>query len=221
MNRDVKTQAAQLLVANPVEKQSFLVCLSENRLDEQKLIDVALEIGAVVAAFPRFLAALIAQLPDWRLRMELVENLFEEHGRMDPRRVHEQTYWQFAEQLGATKEQIQNYQPKMAATLYIRAMLDLCGRQSVAEAIAALGMVEEIVARASLLVTRFNQLRAAENESHFSVHEVLDLEHADELYALAQHYYDKGEKDAVTRGLRLGQYYHFELYRNLMLGQCS
>ena len=49
---------------------------------------------------PRFLAALLTSIPDYRMRMPLVENLFEEHGRMSEKARPVETYRDFLKSLG-------------------------------------------------------------------------------------------------------------------------
>lgn len=215
--RRVRTEARTVFERDPIEAHPLFRYMSEGSLGEEATRSIALDVFHVVDAFPRFLAALIAQIHDYRLRMELVENLYCEHGSMDPAEIHVVTYRSFLHALGIEDAAIDGSVPGIPATVYVRAVLDLCARAPVVEALAAMGVIEEIVARVSPIVGRFGARRAsAGTGSHFSVHETLDFSHADELYALAERAASPERPREVARGLELGWYYQRRLYDDLV-----
>lgn len=130
----------------------MLVHLKEKRFSPEQAMRAALQIYHVVEHFPRFLSAILTQIPDYRLRMPLVENLFEEHGRMNVQRVHLETYKQFLSGIGVTPEHLAASEPIIPVIAYNRAVTDLCLHYPYSEGLAALGVIEEIVARVSPLV---------------------------------------------------------------------
>jgi pyrroloquinoline quinone (PQQ) biosynthesis protein C len=203
--------ARALLTDEPPEGHPFVAALFDGSLPREVALAAALDVGHVVACFPRFLAAVLANVEDWRDRMELVENLYEEHGALQPSRVHEVTYRGFLETLGLDARAIDAHSPSLGVVVYRRAVLDLCRNGRVAESLGALGVIEEIVARVSVAVRRWASLHAPGREHHFSVHETLDLRHADELYALAEPHHRR-DPAAVELGMRLGHYHHLRLY---------
>jgi pyrroloquinoline-quinone synthase len=218
-DHDVRTAARQLFERDPIERHPLFVELGAGRLSVDRVRVIALQIHHVVDHFPRLLAALLANLADYRMRMPLVENLFEEHGRMDPARVHVVTYGTFLDGLGIDRRAIAESRPAIPVLAYNRAVLDLCLHQPHAEGLGALGVIEEIVARVSPVVARHvRTMRGADGSlGHFSDHEVLDLSHADEIYELASRAVALGEdREAVVRGMRLGWYYHRRLYSDLL-----
>jgi len=81
-------------------------------------------------------------------------------------------------------------------------------------------VIEEIVARASPIVAGYAASRGVARASakHFTDHAVLDISHADEIYALAAVVWDSGEsaRRDVERGMDLGWYYHRRLYSDLL-----
>lgn len=221
MNRSptAKALASSIINSAPPESHPFVAGLAAGTLPLTTARATALEIGHVVAAFPRFLAAALANIPRWDRRMLLVENLFEEHGGLDASKVHEVTYRQLVAALGVPEAVQRDHRPGLGATVYVRAVMDVCLHQPTAEALGALGVIEEVVARASLAVgTYLRRLDrdGACGDTHFTVHETLDLQHADEIYGLAQHHIDSGERESVERGMRLGHYYHLRLYSDVL-----
>lgn len=215
--KTAKAFAMELFSSAPPEAHPLVVAMNEGTLPLDQARHVALAIGDVVACFPRFLAAVIANIEDHRDRMELVENLYQEHGAMNPDKVHLVTYHGFLGTLGITDDEIASHTPGTSALSYNRAVMSLCRDQPVAEALGALGVIEEIVARVSLAVSRYAALvvNEAKSEEHFSLHQTLDLEHADEIYALCEPHFVR-DPDAVTRGMRLGHRYHLGLYCDVL-----
>lgn len=206
-----RATARSFFAAAPIEAHPFLRALRDGSLTPAEARHAALDLAHVVAAFPRFLAGLIANVPSWTERMDLVENLYEEHGRMDPKRVHEVTYRDFLATLGLDEPTIAAHRPSLGVIVYVRAMSELCSRGRVAEALGALAVIEEIVARASVSVRTWASVHAPAREHHFSVHETLDLQHADELFALCEPHFVH-DAEAVRHGMELGRYYHARLY---------
>jgi pyrroloquinoline quinone (PQQ) biosynthesis protein C len=215
----IKALARRLFEQRPVEEHPLMGALARGELSAEKRRALALQIHHVVDHFPRLLAALCANLPDWRRRTPLVENLWEEHGRGKEARVHVETYKQFLVALGVGAAEVQASRPGIPVIAYNRAVLDLCMHHHPAEALGALGVIEEIVARASPIVARsaasHHGLDGAQSV-HFSDHEVLDVTHADELYLLASSELDTHRVE-VERGMALGFYYHTRLYSDLLL----
>ena len=217
----VKAHATRLFAAAPIERHPLFAALAARELTPAQVRAIALQIFHVVDAFPRLLAAVLCNVPDWRLRMCLVENLWEEHGRGDPARVHVETYRAFLHALGIGDEEITASRPGVAATIYLRAVRDLCIEQPYPEALAALGAIEEVVARASPLVSRY-AIRAAgiapDAARHFGDHETLDIAHADELYDLAARIWDRDPAAhvGIERGVALGLTHHRRLYSDLI-----
>lgn len=214
----IKASARALFEADPIERHPLMVALAARELSIDEMRRAALQIGHVVDHFPRLLAAMLSNLPDWRLRMPLADNLFEEHGRMNPRLVHAETYRRFLSGLGIGEGEIAASRPSVPVLAYDRAVLDLCMHHPPEEGLGALGVIEEIVARVSPIVSRSVPPSGVTNATgHFSDHEVLDLTHADEIYDLAEHLVaSNGGRDRAERGLELGWYYHRRLYTDVL-----
>jgi pyrroloquinoline quinone (PQQ) biosynthesis protein C len=215
---EVKVLAARLFAEGPIEEHPLLAALGRGELSIDQERALALQIYHVVDHFPRLLAALLANLPDWRRRTPVVENLWEEHGRGKEARVHVETYKEFLEAMGVGSDALAASRAGVPALAYNRAVLDLCLHHHYAEGLGALGVIEEIVARASPIVARSAAARHGvdgRDSVHFADHEVLDVTHADELYQLAATEL-AAHRAEVERGMALGYYYHCRLYSDLL-----
>lgn len=199
----------------PIERHPlFALLASETTTDRQRAF-VALQIYHVVSCFPRFLAALIGNLEDLGARLPLVGNLLEEHGNLDPAKAHVQSYVEFMTVRGIPTDAIRASRPIAPVIAYNRAVLDLCGRRDPLEGLAAMGVIEDIVARVSPIVNGLFAPRSTPSQDFFDDHEQLDVGHAVEIYELvAPHYHGDG-KARIDLGLELGLYYHAGMYEDV------
>ncbi len=213
-----KAAARPLFLDDPIEQHPLFAAMEAHTLDAVRGRNIALDIHHVVAHFPRFLSAVMTSIEDYRLRMTLVQNLYCEHGAMNLSHVHLVTYQHFLRALGISDARIASHEPSIGTVAYVRAVLALCQREDPSEALAALAVIEEVVARVSPIVGRWGRLHGVTSgsaQAHFGVHEVLDLSHAEEIYDLAGHFWE-GREASVRRGLALGMYYQRRLYTDLL-----
>jgi pyrroloquinoline-quinone synthase len=170
----------------------------------------------VVKNFPRFLSAITANIDNYLIRMPLVENLFEEHGRMNLEHVHLQSYVDFLKQIGISTADLETFEPCAGVVAYVRSVLDLCLHYHYLEGLAALGVIEDIVHQVSPIIGQTTKKNIVDinRVSHFTEHEVLDEQHSKEIYALL-HYTNEQEKQLIKHGLTLGAYYHSRLYSDI------
>lgn len=201
-----------------IEQHSLFQALAADRLNDRQIREAALQIYRVVVHFPRFLSALLTNIDDFSTRMPLVDNLYEEHGRLNTAYVHSETYKQFLLGIGVSESDIAASKPIIPVIAYNRAVTDLCLHHPFTEGLAALGVIEEIVARVSPLIGKFAIRHFSDKNAslfHFTSHETLDLTHSAEIYELAERNDSPENHASILRGLELGMYYHMRLYDDI------
>jgi pyrroloquinoline-quinone synthase len=216
--QQLKFVTNELFSGQPIEQHPFFTAIQRGRLSERQIKEAALQIYHVVLYFPRFLSAILTNIPDYQTRMPLVENLFEEHGKMKEPFVHSETYRNFLLGIGLTETEIRKSEPNIPVIAYNRAIVDLCLHHPFLEGLSALGVIEEIVARVSPIVGQFARIEYGSNKDelkHFTDHETLDVVHANEIYEVISKYYFGNHKPLIHRGLKLGMYYHRRLYTDI------
>ncbi len=215
----LKQVTDQMFSEEQIENHPFFQAIKNNEFDFEKTKKIALQIYHVVLHFPRFLSAILTNMPDYKMRMPLVENLFEEHGKMNEKFVHSETYKEFLKGIGVSELDIYESKPIVPVIAYNRAITDLCLHYYYLEGLAALGVIEEIVARVSPIVGLYaKNSYGSENKSlvHFTDHEILDVQHANEIYEVVALEYGEQYKENIHRGLQFGMYYHSRLYTDIL-----
>ncbi|HXG94421.1 MAG TPA: iron-containing redox enzyme family protein [Blastocatellia bacterium] len=100
----------------------------------------ALQTMLVVRHFTRFISAIHANCADRDAQMLLAENLWEEHGRGNTERDHFSLAKRLARSLGASDEEIENFEPLPETTDYINYCLKVTREASFIESMAAIGL---------------------------------------------------------------------------------
>jgi pyrroloquinoline quinone (PQQ) biosynthesis protein C len=173
----------------------------------------------VLHFFPRFLAALISNIEHHNERLDLVGNLLEEHGHLKEEHFHITPYLAFLGGIGVSSEEVRRSRPIPGVVAYTRGVYDLCLHYPYLQGVAALGVIEQIVAMVSPIVT----LAALEGGFipkdklvHFDGHAVFDVTHAQEIYRIAAPYFDRTDnREHISLGLALGMYYHLHAYEDI------
>lgn len=169
-----------------------------------------------VGHFARPLAALTARIADPALRDRIVRNVWEEHGQGDPARWHDTTFRQFLVRLGVPADDVAADVPGVAVDAFNTGLRGLAATEEVATVAAALGMIELMFSGISATIARAvvdQGWLPVESLVHYTLHAALDVEHADDLFAVAA----IGTPDQIERGLALGHYLFDRLYEDLRL----
>lgn len=149
-----------------------------------------------VKSFPRMLAKLASLIEDSETRLLVVENIWEEHGQGNPKLFHTNSYYQYLQSLGLTKN-IQDIEHNPWVDEWISSVLskDLSASQYA----AYLGGIEYIYARISNIISEHIQNFDLKNEqTHYAKHGVLDYDHAAELLEVCiNSQYDETDGDLL------------------------
>ena len=171
-----------------------------------------------VESFSQALAAVLARMPLLEDRLPLANNVAEEHGYGDRLRSHTFTFLQYLEALGASAEEM-TAPCTVPVLAFNQSILTYSLTQSAAAGAALLGMLEYLYIDISAAIAHtlhHRQWTAPGSQSHYAVHEKLDVEHAQELLTIAEpSWHSPSARVHVAQGLLLGAYYFWRLYEDL------
>ena len=179
-----------------MESQAFLSALEERispydllchpyyqawtagELTREDLREYASDYYQHVAAFPAYLSALHSRLDDGELRRAVLRNLCDEEIEGRP---HSELWLDFAEGMGADREQVRQRQPLPEVRELIGEFRRVAREGSTAEALAAFYAYESQVprvakAKADGLAERYGA--DAKTCGYFKLHQFADVEHA-------------------------------------------
>jgi pyrroloquinoline-quinone synthase len=196
----------------------YLICMQSHSTSREAFRQSQLPFRFAVESFSQALAAVLARIPLLEARLPLADNVAEEHGRGDRWRSHKYTFRQYLQALGATSAELEN--PCTIPVLaFNQSILTYCLSQSGEAGAALLGMIEYLYVGISASIARTLNDRswvADGSQSHYAVHEKLDIEHARDLLMLAAPaWHEPRSRTQVVQGLVLGAHYFWSLYRDL------
>lgn len=217
INKEILTMIQEAHQRYPVTQHPLIQGIKELTFSVDEIHRIAKNIYHVVKHFPRFLSAITTNMEDTIARMPLVENLFEEHGRMKKKHIHLNSYIEFLKRIGVDPSSLESFEPCPGVTAYIRSIIDLCLHYPYLEGLASLGMIEDIVHQVSPIIGQVTTRKLGGNRKveHFSEHEVIDEQHSEEIFELLQ-FNNPQEKETIHKGLFFGAYAHYRLYTDIL-----
>lgn len=221
----IKNQLTQLidtvLDESNFRKNPYFLTLRNRSFSKDDFMETQIQFFYAVIFFSRPMAALAAKIPTPELRLEVLRNVWEEHGEGDLQRVHGATFTEFLKRLGnimpddiesrALWPEIRAFNTTLTAT---------CVLDEYLTGVGMMGIIERMFAEiSSWLGNEIVNCGWITKSSliHYTLHEEIDVKHSQDFFDILEHSWDKSPEDkyAIEQGLRLGAYVFNRLYEDL------
>jgi pyrroloquinoline-quinone synthase len=193
----------------------FLWMRSVN-VDRAEFLQSQLPFRYAVETFSQALAAVNEERGDEERGDE--ERGDEERGDGNLLRSHKATFRQYLYSLGATNLELE-YPASIGVLAFNQSILNYCLTQSPECGAAMLGMIEHLYVNISGTIARMVYGCAwaqPGSQSHYTVHPQLDVDHARDLWQIAQTGWDNTDaRPQVAQSLLLGAHYFWSLYEDM------
>lgn len=210
----IEELVAQVKSGVDVEGNAYLRALHDGGMTREEFFRSQVQFRFAVVFFPRAMMALAARVSDGATRATLLENVRDELSPHEPTHSHEHTFSTLLQRLGGEGVDAEAG-PEVRA--FNHALHAACALDDTTEALATLGMIEDlfsgISARIGRAIVQRGWLRADE-VSHYPTHELVDVGHAEAFYRCVARRLPV-ERDAALRGLRSGAFIFLRLYEDL------
>jgi pyrroloquinoline-quinone synthase len=216
-------QDAVAAILDDVEpnENPYFVALRERAFDKDDFVETQIQFYYAVTFFSRPMAAVAAKIPSARMRVEVLRNVWEEHGEGDARAMHGETFKLLLERLaecGIDEIESRALWPELRA--FNTALIGCCVLDDWEIGTSCLGMIERMFAEISAWIGNgivANGWLSRDRLVHYALHEELDVRHSDDFFAVLTPVWDRGERERylIRQGLQLGAYVFDELYRGL------
>ena len=168
-----------IIEARSLLKHPFYQAWTKGTLPLSSLTEYAAQYYHFEKAYPRFLSGVHHRCDDARVRQVLLDNLWdEEHGEEN----HVELWLRFCDALGLDRDEVTSRDPAEASEALVRTFTRLTTEHPTAAGAAALYAFEsQVPAVAREKIRGLSEFYGMDGEqaSFFSVHETLDVEHAD------------------------------------------
>ncbi len=122
-----------------VINHEFLRRLSNKELDKNQVKKFALDYNFYCQCFPQLLGYAAGKIKEDKIRMPIIENLWEEHGEGDFQKSHRQLFLNFMKSLEISGEEIEKSKPTKATKKYITELLSICENGDALDVLALVG----------------------------------------------------------------------------------
>ena len=203
------------------KENPYFKSLNEGSFSKDDFVETQIQFFWAVVFFSRPMAALAAKIPTPELRLEIVRNVWEEHGEGDLARVHGTTFVEFLSRLaGITPEEIEQRSLWPEVRAFNIALSGTCVLDDFLTGVGMMGIIERMFADISALIGRGIVTRGwilKDKMIHYSLHEKVDIKHSDDFFNILEKSWSNSDNDryAIEQGLRLGAYIFNGLYDGL------
>ena len=219
MNKTINQYLESILDDIKFFHNPYFKNLKAGDFEKVDFIETQVQIYNVVQIFPKLLSDLIAKIPDGTAKMNIVENLYEEHS-VDTNEDDQSLFVLFLNRLGISKEEISKRAMWPEARMFIMTARGTCVLDSYIVGAAFLGAVEYMF----LSVAKWTEFGLVDRGwltdkdlLYYANHEKLDKKHSQNFFDLIEKRWEFSEVDKyhIKQGLLLGAFAFNDLYEHL------
>ncbi|MEY3903517.1 MAG: hypothetical protein RL189_2823 [Pseudomonadota bacterium] len=195
--------------ANYAENPYF-VNLSNGQFEKSDFVETQIQFYFAVVFFSRPMAALAAKIPTPEQRIEVIRNVWEEHGEGRLSHGHGSTFLEFLSRLAnVTPEHVEKRGLWPEIRIFNTTLSGACVLDNYLIGVSALGIIERMFSDISAWIGQGVVKRGWLTDSrmiHYKLHSHLDVKHAQEFFdVLSEPYLKSGQnRYQIEQGLRLG-----------------
>lgn len=203
------------------DENPYFQNLADGQFDKADFVETQIQFYYAVIFFSRPMAALAAKIPSPELRIEVLRNVWEEHGEGQLSHGHGNTFIEFLNRLDSIRAEqvhLRGLWPEIRifnTTLAGASVLD-----DFLVSVATLGVIERMFSDISAWIGQGIIKRGwitEENMIHYKLHQKLDIKHSDDFFKILQEPYEHTPENRyhIEQGLRLGATLFNDLYLGL------
>ena len=217
----VTARANEVIERVGVLQNSYFSGLASGEMDLECFRLTQEQFFFAVTFFPRPMAALVAKIPDPKMRLDILHNVVEEHGEFNVDEFHHTTFQRFLKSIGSDVSPLED-QSQWSLWAPVRAfnswLTTSCVLDELEVGVACLGIQEYIFSDASAIIGKAvveNGWVSEEELIHYKLHAEIDKRHAEEIFAVVEPKWES-HRYFIDQGLELGAYIFDRMFRDLL-----
>ena len=217
----VTARANEVIERVGVLQNSYFSGLASGQMDLECFRLTQEQFFFAVTFFPRPMAALVAKIPDPKMRLDILHNVVEEHGEFNVDEFHHTTFQRFLKSIGSDVSPLED-QSQWSLWSPVRAfnscLTSSCVLDELEVGVACLGIQEYIFSDASAIIGKAvveNGWVSEEELIHYKLHAEIDKRHAEEIFAVVEPKWES-HRYFIDQGLELGAYIFDRMFRDLL-----
>ncbi len=199
----------------------YFRALREGTFAKDDFVETQIQFYYAVVFFSRPMAVVAAKIPSAELRVEVMRNVWEEHGEGEAAQMHGATFRLLLERLaGITIDDIESRRLWPEIRAFNTTLIGCATMDDWEVGTACFGMIERMFADFSTWIGQGIVAQGwltKDQIVHYRLHRELDIKHSADFFSVLER---SGEMDSrtlycVEQGLRMGAYVFNQLYAGL------
>lgn len=210
-----------VLASHRPDDNPYFAALEDGSFSRDDFLETQIQFYFAVVFFSRPMAAVAAKIPSADQRLEIVRNVWEEHGEGNASLAHGTTFLELLDRLGGVTPadvDARALWPEVRA--FNTALVGAAVLDEHLVSVGMMGIIERMFVDISSRIGRAIVARGwlpRERMVHYALHEELDVKHAEDFFRVLRPTFETrpGDRYYIEQGLRLGAYVFDRLYRDL------
>ena len=209
----------------PIDSELYFRSLQNDTMTLDAFKESQTNFYGAVCYFSRPLFTLCSRLDNYADRLNILENIFDEHGNGNINESHGNTYKKYLINLGVSEKTIEKYSNHISVSNFYSKINQIVKEDNIHKAIAMYGIIEDRYTEISSFIAKTalkNNWLEESKLSHYSIHEELDIHHAKLFYNLIEKKWSNNEsKKHIKNGLIIGNELILKLFDELLINSNS
>ena len=195
-----------VLVDSNFHNNPFFTALKDGSFSQDDFIETQIQFNFSMTFFNQPMAALAAKIPSAELRIEVLRNVWEEHGEGDLKKAHGVTFIELLKRLGDIQpEDVEERALWPEVRAFNTLLAGACVLDEYLTGVGIMGIIERMFAEISCWIGCGIVERgwlSQERLVHYTLHEELDIKHSQDFFDILEHSWNKSKKDqyAIEQG---------------------
>ena len=210
--------ADRIIERNGVLQNSYFSRLASGQMDLERFRFTQEHFFSAVSFFPRPMAALVAKIPDPKMRLDILHNVVEEHGEFNVDEFHHTTFQRFLSTIGSDISRIEEKALCSPVRAFNSCLMTSCVLDELQVGIACIGLIEYVFSDVSAIIGKAvveHGWVKQEDLIHYTLHAEIDKRHAEEIFAVIEPQWES-HRYYIDQGLELGVYIFDRMFRDLL-----
>lgn len=209
----------------PIDNELYFRSLQNNTMTFDAFKESQTNFYGAVCYFSRPLFALCSRIDNYVDRLNILENIIDEHGNGNINVAHGNTYKEYLINLGVSEKTIEKSSNHISVSNFYSKINQIVKEDNIHKAIAMYGIIEDRYTEISSFIAKSvlkNNWLEESKLSHYSIHEELDIHHAKLFYNLIEKKWSNNESmKHIVNGLIIGNELILKLFDELLINSNS
>jgi pyrroloquinoline-quinone synthase len=216
LNPKLKDHLETAIFSLKLEEHPYFQALLSGKVSKSQFLKSQIEFSHAVSFFSRPMAQVISNIPETIPRMAIVDNLWEEHGKGIPEKVHGQTILTLIDRLGGNSSEIDQTSLTPNIEIFNQSLRGASAFEDYRFAASMFGAIERTFVDISGMICSaiINNGWLPEGKiTHYSLHKEIDIIHAEDFLKVVNNDWDNEDhRKTIKDGVMFGAYLFTNVY---------